>query len=77
MQLPLFGRRRVALKEQRRRAEPLITSREPTTPTLEMIERAYIRWVLQNESGNKSRTADMLGIDPSTLYRKLARYGEA
>ncbi len=60
-----------------RRAEPLITSREPTTPTLEMIERAYIRWVLQNESGNKSRTADMLGIDPSTLYRKLARYGEA
>ena len=60
-----------------RRAEPLISAREPTTPTLEMIERAYIRWVLQNESGNKSRTADMLGIDPSTLYRKLARYGEA
>jgi two-component system response regulator HydG len=60
-----------------RRAEPLVTERAPVTPTLEAIERAYIQWVLQNEGGNKSRAADMLGIDPSTLYRKLARYGEA
>ena len=57
-----------------RRAEPLVSDRIPTTPTLEAIERAYIQWVLQNEGGNKSRAADMLGIDPSTLYRKLARY---
>jgi two-component system response regulator HydG len=47
------------------------------SPTLEAIERAYIQWTLQNEGGNKSRAADMLGIDPSTLYRKLARYGVA
>jgi len=60
-----------------RRAEPLVSERTPTSPTLEAIERAYIQWVLQNEGGNKSRAADMLGIDPSTLYRKLARYGEA
>ena len=60
-----------------RRAEPLVSERTPTTPTLEAIERAYIEWVLQNEGGNKSRAADMLGIDPSTLYRKLARYGDA
>lgn len=60
-----------------RRAEPLVTERGPVTPTLEAIERAYIQWVLQNEGGNKSRAADMLGIDPSTLYRKLARYGDA
>jgi len=60
-----------------RRAEPLVSERIPATPTLEAIERAYIGWVLQNEGGNKSRAADMLGIDPSTLYRKLARYGEA
>jgi two-component system response regulator HydG len=59
-----------------RRAEPLVADRTPATPTLEAIERAYISWVLQNESGNKSRTAEVLGIDPSTLYRKLARYGE-
>ena len=60
-----------------RRAEPLVSERAPVTPTLEAIERAYIQWVLQNEGGNKSRAADMLGIDPSTLYRKLARYGDA
>lgn len=59
-----------------RRAEPLVTERVPTTPSLEAIERAYIHWVLQNEGGNKSRAAEMLGIDPSTLYRKLVRYGE-
>ena len=60
-----------------RRAEPLVTERAPVSPTLEAIERAYIQWTLQNEGGNKSRAADMLGIDPSTLYRKLARYGVA
>jgi two-component system response regulator HydG len=58
-----------------RKSEPLITTRTPTNPTLEAIERAYIMWVLQSESGNKSRAAEILGIDPSTLYRKLSRYG--
>ena len=58
-----------------RKSEPLIAERSPTNPTLEAIERAYILWVLQSESGNKTRAADVLGIDPSTLYRKLARYG--
>ena len=60
-----------------RRAEPFVAERTPVSPTLEAVERAYIQWVLQNEGGNKSRAADMLGIDPSTLYRKLARYGDA
>ena len=36
---------------------------------------AVLMWVLGNEHGNKSRTAEVLGIDPSTLYRKLGRYG--
>ncbi len=58
-----------------RRSEPLVTERTPINPTLEAVERAYILWVLQSESGNKTRAADVLGIDPSTLYRKLARYG--
>ncbi|MEX2467054.1 MAG: sigma-54 dependent transcriptional regulator [Gemmatimonadota bacterium] len=44
-------------------------------PTMEMIEQAYIVWVLQAEGGNKTRAAEVLGIDPSTLYRKLNRYG--
>ena len=44
-------------------------------PPMEVIERAYIEWVLRAEGGNKSRAAEILGIDPSTLYRKLNRYG--
>ena len=58
-----------------RRAEPLVSERVVSNPTLEAIERAYIMWVLQSEGGNKSRAADVLGIDPSTLYRKLSRFG--
>ncbi len=57
------------------RVEPLVSTRSVPNPTLETIERAYIMWVLGNEGGNKSRTAEVLGIDPSTLYRKLGRYG--
>ncbi len=57
-----------------RKTEPLVADRAPQNPTLEVIERAYITWVLQAEGGNKTRAAEILGIDPSTLYRKLARY---
>lgn len=56
-------------------AAPLVSNSLPPNPTLEIIERAYIQWVLQTEGGNKTRTAEVLGIDPSTLYRKLIRYG--
>jgi two-component system response regulator HydG len=54
--------------------QPLVQERRPPNPTLDAIERAYILWVLQAEGGNKTRAAEVLGIDPSTLYRKLARY---
>ena len=57
-----------------RRAEPLVADRIHPNPTLDVIERAYINWVLQEEAGNKTRAAEVLGIDPSTLYRKLSRY---
>jgi two-component system response regulator HydG len=56
-------------------ASPIVSDRPPANPTLEVIERAYILWVLQAEGGNKARAAEVLGIDPSTLYRKLNRYG--
>lgn len=59
------------------RAAPIVSDRLPPNPPLEIIERAYIHWVLQAESGNKTRAAEILGIDPSTLYRKLIRYGMA
>jgi len=58
-----------------RRSEPLVAERIAANPTLELIERAYIQWVLQSEGGNKTRAAEVLGIDPSTLHRKLSRYG--
>jgi DNA-binding NtrC family response regulator len=60
----------------RRRKEPLVAERSSPNPSLEVIERAYIMWVLQSEGGNKTRAAEVLGIDPSTLYRKLSRYEE-
>jgi DNA-binding NtrC family response regulator len=58
-----------------RQPQPLVSANLPPNPTLEIIERAYIHWVLYSESGNKTRAAEVLGIDPSTLYRKLQRYG--
>ncbi|MGI9039086.1 MAG: helix-turn-helix domain-containing protein, partial [Gemmatimonadota bacterium] len=58
-------------------ALPLVGEGPPPNPTLEVIERAYIMWVLSAEGGNKARAAEVLGIDPSTLYRKLNRYGVA
>ncbi|HEX8452599.1 MAG TPA: sigma-54 dependent transcriptional regulator [Longimicrobium sp.] len=58
-----------------RAPQPLVSAALPPNPTLEIIERAYIHWVLHSESGNKTRAAEVLGIDPSTLYRKLLRYG--
>ena len=62
------------VKITERKTTPLVSERVHPNPTLDMIERAYIQWVLQTESGNKSRAAEVLGIDPSTLYRKLSRY---
>ena len=47
----------------------------PSNPTMEVVGRAYILWVLQPEGGNETRAAEVLGIDPSTLDRKLNRYG--
>jgi two-component system response regulator HydG len=52
-----------------------VDDRAAPNPTLEAIERAYILWILNAEGGNKTRAADALGIDPSTLHRKLSRFG--
>ena len=51
----------------------------PDVPLLplkdEELEKQNIIRALQSCGGNKSKTAKMLNIDPSTLYRKLAKYG--
>ena len=59
---------------RRRKSESLIAERTISNPSLEAIERAYIMWVLRSEGGNKSRAAEVLGIDASTLHRKLSRF---
>ena len=52
----------------------LVSDVPAPTPTMETIEQAYIKWVLMKTDGNKARAAEILGIDPSTLYRKIDRY---
>jgi two-component system response regulator AtoC len=42
-------------------------------PTLSVIERRYIDRVLSRTGGNKTRAAEMLGIDRRTLNRMFAR----
>jgi DNA-binding NtrC family response regulator len=45
--------------------------------TLEDLEKEYILKVLQYTSWQKKRASEILGINPSTLYRKLIGYGIA
>ncbi len=45
--------------------------------TLEENEKAYIAWVLEQTGDNKTRAAEILGIDRVSLWRKLKRYGMA
>lgn len=52
----------------------LVKETKPSSPTLEEIERAYINWVLQETEWQKAKAAKMLGIDSSTLYRKVEKY---
>jgi DNA-binding protein Fis len=42
-------------------------------PELETLRLRYIAVVLEKNAGNKTRAADMLGIDRRTLNRILAR----
>jgi DNA-binding NtrC family response regulator len=39
--------------------------------TVDQLEKAYIRKVLLEVGGNKSKAAEILGLDRKTLYRKL------
>jgi len=47
-----------------------LLEQEPTLP-LEEVERRYILRVLEATKGNKLKAAEVLGIDRSTLHRKL------
>lgn len=54
--------------------ETVVSESEPASPTLESIEKAYIHYVMSQAEGKKSKAARILGIDTSTLYRKIERY---
>jgi DNA-binding NtrC family response regulator len=51
--------------------EPLFTG----LPSLEEMEKRYLRHVLSAVRGNRSRAAEVLGIDRRTLYRMAERFG--
>jgi len=43
--------------------------------TLEELEREYLISVLEATGWQKKRASSILGINASTLYRKIQRYG--
>lgn len=59
-----------------RDAASTVSIRDPDglRPTLEEIERRHIFDTLNSVNQDKTRAANVLGIDLSTLYRKLKRY---
>jgi DNA-binding NtrC family response regulator len=52
----------------------IMANESQSTPTLESIEKAYIYYIMSQTQGKKSKAAEILGIDSSTLYRKLEKY---
>jgi DNA-binding NtrC family response regulator len=49
--------------------------RLPLGTSLADVEKEVIRSTLAREGGNKSRTAEVLGIGRKTLHRKIEEYG--
>lgn len=47
---------------------------EPLLSSLDDIEKRHIARVLAHTKGQKKKTADILGIDIKTLYRKIKKY---
>ena len=45
-------------------------------PTLQELERRYISTILEHFEGNRTKAAETLGIDKSTLWRKLQSYAD-
>ncbi len=57
-----------------RKARDYLASAVDQKLTLADLEREFILRVLEDEGGNKTRTAQRLGLDRKTLYRKLEEY---
>jgi len=59
------------------RAAALVSRSVAQEVPLRDVERAYTLEILRRVGGNKSRAAEILGMDRKTLYRKLEEYGES
>jgi DNA-binding NtrC family response regulator len=55
-------------------ASALIARSVEQNMTIREVEREYILEVLRRTGGNKSRAAELLGLDRKTLYRRLDEY---
>ena len=53
----------------------LIVEREMPGDRLEEVEKEHILKVLKEAGGRKGKAAEILGVDPKTLYRKLVNFG--
>src|SRR3990172_6115807 len=78
--LALFSRGRTIeaedLPERFRETKPKVEeSLFEGLPTLDEIEKRYLVHVLGRVEGNRTRAAEILGIDRRTLYRMLERFG--
>jgi DNA-binding NtrC family response regulator len=70
----------ISIFPERLRARPVATGESGlgvSGLTLEEVERRYLIQTLEETGWKKKMAADVLGINPSTLYRKLQRYGMA
>ena len=56
-------------------SKKLISDAESPIPSMDIIEKAYIHWVLTEYRGQKQKAAEILGIGRSTLDRKIEKYG--
>ena len=52
----------------------LAADRKISSKRLEDVEREHILRVLKEAGEQKGKAAEMLGLDPKTLYRKLLSY---
>jgi DNA-binding NtrC family response regulator len=66
------------LPESLRGQMPLVGRQaDGALPTLEEQERRYIEWVMDSVGGNQTQAAQTLGINRSSLWRKLRGYAQA